>query len=56
MLLIQIYINSNLFLVLQVNWINDYHTQVRDEVGAELKRQGKQEALKWMMKETQPIG
>ncbi|XP_052100615.1 xaa-Pro aminopeptidase 1-like [Mytilus californianus] len=40
----------------EINWINDYHTQCRDEVGAELKRQGKQEALKWMMKETQPIG
>ncbi|XP_071167709.1 LOW QUALITY PROTEIN: xaa-Pro aminopeptidase 1-like [Mytilus edulis] len=49
-------IDPSLLTEKEVNWINDYHTQVRDEVGAELKRQGKQEALKWMMKETQPIG
>jgi len=40
----------------QVNWLNDYHSRVRDVVGRELKKQGKQEALEWMMRETEPIG
>ncbi|XP_033756738.1 xaa-Pro aminopeptidase 1-like [Pecten maximus] len=40
----------------EVEWLNTYHSKVRDEVGSELRRQGKQAALDWMMRETEPLG
>ena len=49
-------IDASLLTQAEISWINDYHSQCRDVVGAELKLQGKQEALDWLMKETQLIG
>lgn len=40
----------------QISWLNEYHTQCREVVGPELKRQGKKEAYEWLMRETQSIG
>ncbi|KAL4640196.1 xaa-Pro aminopeptidase 1 isoform X1 [Arapaima gigas] len=37
------------------DWLNEYHKQCRDIVGAELERQGHKEALDWLIRETQPI-
>lgn len=40
----------------EIEWLNTYHSTIRDVIGAELKRQGKQTALDWMLKETEPLG
>ncbi|KPP70686.1 Xaa-Pro aminopeptidase 1-like [Scleropages formosus] len=40
---------------IQRDWLNEYHRQCRDIVGAELERQGRKEALDWLIRETQPI-
>ncbi|PIK53710.1 putative xaa-Pro aminopeptidase 1 isoform X1 [Apostichopus japonicus] len=40
----------------EITWLNDYHNQCREVIGAELEKQGRHEALKWLVKETQPIG
>uniref|UniRef100_A0A6Q2YL93 Xaa-Pro aminopeptidase 1 n=1 Tax=Esox lucius TaxID=8010 RepID=A0A6Q2YL93_ESOLU len=37
------------------DWVNEYHRQCRETVGAELERQGRKEALDWLVRETQPI-
>ncbi|GAA6072508.1 xaa-Pro aminopeptidase 1 isoform X1 [Tachysurus ichikawai] len=37
------------------DWLNDYHQQCRETVGAELQRQGRKEGLDWLIRETQPI-
>jgi len=41
--------------VLQRNWVNEYHRRCREVVGAELEKQGRMEALEWLIRETQPI-
>lgn len=43
------------FSVLQRDWVNEYHRQCREVVGAELERQGRKDALEWLIRETQPI-
>jgi len=43
------------FTVLQRDWVNEYHRKCREVVGAELERQGRKEALEWLVRETQPI-
>lgn len=49
-------INPALLTQKEIDWINDYHSECRETVGAELRRQGKKEALEWLMRETQPLG
>lgn len=39
----------------QRDWVNHYHRTCREVVGAELERQGRKEALEWLVRETQPI-
>ncbi|XP_075907440.1 xaa-Pro aminopeptidase 1 isoform X2 [Nelusetta ayraudi] len=39
----------------EIDWVNEYHRKCREVVGAELKRQGRKEALDWLSRETQPI-
>lgn len=41
--------------LLQRDWVNEYHRKCREVVGAELERQGRQEALDWLIRESQPI-
>lgn len=43
------------FLSLQCEWLNNYHQTCRDVIGKELQKQGRQEALEWLLRETQPI-
>ncbi|XP_072027401.1 xaa-Pro aminopeptidase 1-like isoform X4 [Amphiura filiformis] len=40
----------------EISWINDYHVKCREIVGKELERQGRHEALKWLIKESQMLG
>lgn len=40
---------------LQRDWLNEYHRQCREIIGAELERQGRKEALDWLIRETQAI-
>ncbi|KAK2098972.1 Xaa-Pro aminopeptidase 1 [Saguinus oedipus] len=37
------------------DWLNNYHLTCRDVIGKELQKQGRQEALEWLIRETQPI-
>lgn len=46
---------GSLFTVLQRDWVNEYHRKCREVVGAELERQGRKEALEWLVRETEPI-
>ncbi|XP_014641201.1 PREDICTED: xaa-Pro aminopeptidase 1 isoform X1 [Ceratotherium simum simum] len=39
----------------ECDWLNNYHLTCRDVVGKELQKQGRQEALEWLIRETQPI-
>jgi len=48
-------IEPTLLTVEQVNYINEYHTRVLQEVGAELKKQSKMNAFYWLMGKTKNI-
>ncbi|KAM9326178.1 xaa-Pro aminopeptidase 1 [Gastrophryne carolinensis] len=48
-------INVDMLTQKEVNWVNDYHKRCREVVGAELRKQGRHEALQWLIRETQPI-
>ncbi|OWK07428.1 XPNPEP1 [Cervus elaphus hippelaphus] len=37
------------------DWLNNYHLTCREVIGKELQMQGRQEALEWLIRETQPI-
>ena len=39
----------------QVKWLNDYHKTTREKVGAEMKKQGKNELYDWLVEKTEPI-
>ncbi|XP_018573804.1 xaa-Pro aminopeptidase 1 [Anoplophora glabripennis] len=39
----------------EIDYLNKYHQQCRDVVGPLLQQQGQQEALEWLIRETQPI-
>ncbi|XP_012873055.1 PREDICTED: xaa-Pro aminopeptidase 1 [Dipodomys ordii] len=39
----------------ELDWLNNYHQTCRDVIGKELQKQGRQEALEWLIRETQPI-
>ncbi|KAK2727428.1 hypothetical protein QYM36_008048 [Artemia franciscana] len=40
----------------EVSYIDSYHTLCREKVGALLRSLGKTEALKWLIRETEPLG
>ncbi|KAM8924169.1 xaa-Pro aminopeptidase 1 [Pelodytes ibericus] len=48
-------INVELLTQKEVDWVNVYHKKCRDVIGAELEKQGRHDALQWLIKETQPI-
>ncbi|XP_073452013.1 xaa-Pro aminopeptidase 1 isoform X2 [Aquarana catesbeiana] len=48
-------INVDLLTQKEVDWVNDYHKKCREVVGGELEKQGRHEALQWLIRETQPI-
>ncbi|XP_047221882.1 xaa-Pro aminopeptidase 1 isoform X1 [Girardinichthys multiradiatus] len=48
-------INTELLTEKEKNWVNEYHRKCREVVGAELERQGRMEALHWLIRETQAI-
>ncbi|XP_027547978.1 xaa-Pro aminopeptidase 1 isoform X2 [Neopelma chrysocephalum] len=48
-------IDVNLLTQKECNWVNDYHQKCREVVGAELERQGRHEALRWLIRETEPL-
>ncbi|XP_053307004.1 xaa-Pro aminopeptidase 1 isoform X2 [Spea bombifrons] len=48
-------INIEMLTQKEVDWVNEYHKQCRNIVGAELEKQGRQEALQWLIRETVPI-
>uniref|UniRef100_A0A3B4CP17 X-prolyl aminopeptidase (aminopeptidase P) 1, soluble n=1 Tax=Pygocentrus nattereri TaxID=42514 RepID=A0A3B4CP17_PYGNA len=48
-------INAELLTQKERDWLNHYHRKCRETIGAELERQGRKEALDWLIQETQPI-
>ncbi|CAB1344470.1 unnamed protein product [Coregonus sp. 'balchen'] len=48
-------VNTDLLTQKERDWVNEYHRQCRETIGAELQRQGRKEALDWLIRETQPI-
>ncbi|NXJ50575.1 XPP1 aminopeptidase, partial [Spizaetus tyrannus] len=48
-------IDVNLLTQKERNWVNDYHQKCREVIGAELERQGRHEALRWLIQETEPL-
>ncbi|XP_048406729.1 xaa-Pro aminopeptidase 1 [Stegostoma tigrinum] len=48
-------INVELLTQKERDWINNYHRLCREVIGAELEKQGRLEALQWLVKATQPI-
>ena len=40
----------------QIDWLNDYHCSVLEKVGGYLASSGKQHVLKWLERETEPLG
>ncbi|XP_071947124.1 xaa-Pro aminopeptidase 1-like isoform X2 [Antedon mediterranea] len=49
-------IDASLLTAEEVTWLNDYHMRCRNIVGEELERQGRTNALKWLHRETNPLG
>uniref|UniRef100_A0A8B9DLU3 Xaa-Pro aminopeptidase 1 n=1 Tax=Anser cygnoides TaxID=8845 RepID=A0A8B9DLU3_ANSCY len=48
-------IDVSLLTQKELNWVNDYHQKCREVIGAELERQGRLEALQWLIRETEPL-
>ncbi|XP_029545477.1 xaa-Pro aminopeptidase 1 isoform X1 [Salmo trutta] len=48
-------VNTDILTQKERDWVNEYHRQCRETIGAELERQGRKEALDWLIRETQPI-
>ncbi|XP_030343492.1 xaa-Pro aminopeptidase 1 isoform X2 [Strigops habroptila] len=48
-------IDVNLLTQKERNWVDDYHQKCREVIGAELERQGRHEALQWLIRETEPL-
>uniref|UniRef100_A0A7M4EZY5 X-prolyl aminopeptidase 1 n=1 Tax=Crocodylus porosus TaxID=8502 RepID=A0A7M4EZY5_CROPO len=48
-------IDVHLLTQKECDWVNNYHQKCREVIGAELERQGRHEALQWLLKETGPI-
>ncbi|XP_033883216.3 xaa-Pro aminopeptidase 1-like [Acipenser ruthenus] len=47
--------NTDMLTQKERDWVDEYHKQCREVVGAELERQGRHAALQWLIRETQPI-
>uniref|UniRef100_A0A8C9Z1G5 X-prolyl aminopeptidase (aminopeptidase P) 1, soluble n=1 Tax=Sander lucioperca TaxID=283035 RepID=A0A8C9Z1G5_SANLU len=47
--------NTEMLTQKEREWVNEYHRKCREVIGAELERQGRKEALEWLMRETQPV-
>lgn len=39
----------------ELAWINNYHKKCRDVIGPELEKSGRQDALRWLQRETEPL-
>ncbi|XP_078711726.1 xaa-Pro aminopeptidase 1 isoform X2 [Lampetra fluviatilis] len=48
-------IERSLLTESEISWVNKYHEHCQEVVGAELKKQGREDALKWLLKETKPF-
>ncbi|XP_043911881.1 xaa-Pro aminopeptidase 1 [Protopterus annectens] len=48
-------INLDMLTQQELDWLNNYHRKCRDVIGAELEHQGRQEALQWLLRETQTV-
>ncbi|CAH1408360.1 unnamed protein product [Nezara viridula] len=48
-------INLKMLSPNQVKWLNDYYMRISNEVGAELKRQGRMDAFHWMISKVKMI-
>ncbi|XP_042203854.1 uncharacterized protein LOC121853643 isoform X2 [Homarus americanus] len=48
-------INTTLLEDIQCDWLNDYHTRVREVIGPELLNQGHQVAYDWLVTKTEPL-
>lgn len=40
---------------LQIDWLNAYHKECLEKIGAELKKQGKNNIYKWLEEKTTPL-
>lgn len=40
----------------EVEWLDTYHQACRDVIGRALEEQGRDLALQWLLRETQPLG
>ena len=49
-------IDPKLLLPDEINYINQYHQKCRDMVGPLMREMGKKDGLKWLIRETNPIG
>uniref|UniRef100_A0A914VX85 Uncharacterized protein n=1 Tax=Plectus sambesii TaxID=2011161 RepID=A0A914VX85_9BILA len=50
------FLDPTLLSASELAWLNDYHDQCLDKVGALLKSQGKRDALKWLEEQCKPLG
>ncbi|KAK6644806.1 hypothetical protein RUM43_001079 [Polyplax serrata] len=48
-------IDTGMLSKLEVDWLNEYHRRVMQEVGAELKRQSRMKGFYWLMEKTKEI-
>lgn len=48
-------IDASMLTKEEVDWLNDYHLRVMQEVGAELKRQSKMKGFYYLMEKTKEI-
>ncbi|CAJ1053226.1 hypothetical protein EPR50_G00014820 [Xyrichtys novacula] len=48
-------INTEQLTQKERDWVNEYHRKCREVIGAELERQGRKNALEWLIRETQLI-
>lgn len=49
-------INPGLLSQEEIHYINQYHQMCRDQVGPLLREMGKKDGLRWLIRETEPIG
>ena len=43
------------YFLFQIKWLNDYNAEIRQNMGPEINRQGKQNVYEYMIKETEPF-
>lgn len=48
-------IDASMLTRAELQWLNDYHQRVMQEVGAELKRQSRMKGFYWLMEKTKEI-